>query len=75
MPVSPSKFTSLLKHHRMHLKVVRIAPKSVSGTLVVWKDLAQFPADGQGHFPVAAAPGAKPLKLVPMMKAPKKAAA
>jgi hypothetical protein len=37
--------------------------------------LAQFPADGQGHFPVAAAPGAKPLKLVPMMKAPKKAAA
>lgn len=62
MPNSPNKFTSLLRFHRMHLKVVWIASKSVNGTKADWKDFAQFPAYIAEHFPVAAPP--KALRLI-----------
>ncbi|MDM0116902.1 DUF5906 domain-containing protein [Variovorax sp. J22R133] len=63
MPSSPHKFTSLLKHHRMHLKVVWIPPKSVNGAKADWKDFKQFAKYQAEHFPVAAPPKAlKPAR-------------
>lgn len=41
MPPSPNKFTSLLKHHRIHLGVVWV-DKSVRGIKVKWKDSQDF---------------------------------
>lgn len=41
MPQTPNKFTSRLKHHRIHLVKVRI-DKPVYGLRVVWKDTDQF---------------------------------
>lgn len=69
VPVSPNKFTALLKHHRLHLEVVWVGSKSVRGIRVVWKDFAQFGAYRQMHFttPVAT-PAAKPAAKA---KAPK----
>ena len=42
MPTSPNKFTSLLKHHRLHMEVVWANNKSVRGIKTTWKDTAQF---------------------------------
>lgn len=42
MPTSPNKFTSLLKHHRLHMEVVWVNNKSVRGIKTTWKDTAQF---------------------------------
>lgn len=43
MPQTPNKFTSLLKHHRIHLGVVWADNKSVRGIKVTWKDYNSFP--------------------------------
>lgn len=65
MPNSPNKFTSLLKHHRIHTKPVWVDNKTVHGMPVVWKDVSKFSAFTSVHFPVAAATTPKPaLKLV-----------
>lgn len=37
MPETPNKFTSLLKHHRMHMVPVWVDAKTVNGTPVVWQ--------------------------------------
>lgn len=37
MPTSPNKLTSLLKHHRLHLKAVWKNQRSVRGIEVTWK--------------------------------------
>lgn len=42
MPVSPNKFTSLLKHHRIRVSKVWI-DKTVTGFYTTWKDAKQFP--------------------------------
>jgi hypothetical protein len=52
MPTSPNKFTSLLKHHRCHTKVVWVNSKSVLGISVVWSDVASFAKYGHDHFPI-----------------------
>lgn len=57
MPSSPNKFTSLLKHHRIHIGAVWIAPKTVNGIKVTWKDLSSWTA----HL-TALAPPIKPAK-------------
>lgn len=62
MPLSPNKFTSLLKHHRVHLDVVWIDGKAVRGLKVNWTDVADFRRYTDTHFP-APAP-AKALKRV-----------
>lgn len=43
MPQSPNKFSSLLKHHRVHIGPIWIPPKTVNGIYVTWVDQAQFP--------------------------------
>lgn len=42
IPSSPNKFTSLLKHHRIHIDKVWI-DKTVNGIHVDWKDVVRFP--------------------------------
>ncbi len=47
MPTTPNKFTSLLKHHRIHMQDVWINNGSTAGKErgipTYWKDLADFP--------------------------------
>lgn len=43
MPVSPNKFTSYLKHHRLHMSKVWIDARAVAGIYTVWKDHKKFP--------------------------------
>jgi hypothetical protein len=43
IPRSPNKFTSLLKHHRMHIGPVWVNNKTVRGIPVTWLDVASFP--------------------------------
>lgn len=42
MPTSPNKFTSLLKHHRLHMEAVWVNNKTVRGIKTVWKDTLRF---------------------------------
>jgi len=42
MPESPNKFTSLLKHHRLHMTKVWV-DKTVNGITVLWKTYKTFP--------------------------------
>jgi hypothetical protein len=50
IPRSPNKFTSLLKHHRVHIQAVWVDNKTVRGIPVAWKDHAQFGAYTKAHF-------------------------
>ena len=42
IPTTPNKFTSLLKHHRIHLAPVWVNNKTVRGTQTKWIDVANF---------------------------------
>lgn len=42
MPTSPNKFTSLLKHHRIHMSQVWVNSANERGIAVTWKDLASW---------------------------------
>ena len=66
MPSSPNKFTSLLKHHRLHLSVVWVNNKSVRGIKTAWKDTAMFNSYVSMHF--------APTQTAPAKPATKKAA-
>jgi hypothetical protein len=61
MPTSPNKFTSLLKHHRVHIEKVWLDNKTVSGIKAIWQDIPALLA----HH----------ATLVPVPKVPKAAAA
>lgn len=50
MPTSPNKFTSLLKHHRIHMDAVWVNNKTVRGIKVRWKDMTQFPTYLSQHL-------------------------
>lgn len=50
IPASPNKFTSLLKHHRVHMQAVWVDNKTVRGVPVVWQDAAQFSKYTKQHF-------------------------
>jgi hypothetical protein len=50
IPVSPNKFTSMLKHHRVHTKVVWVNNKSVNGITVQWQDTRNFSKYIADHF-------------------------
>ena len=56
MPNTPNKFTSLLKHHRIHTVKVRVNSSTPYGMRVVWKDVAQFQAYHDTLSPRPAAP-------------------
>jgi hypothetical protein len=51
IPESPNKFTSLLKHHRIHVKKVWTGDKTVNGIVVDFKDVDQFGKYLKNHFP------------------------
>jgi hypothetical protein len=55
IPNTPNKFTSLLKHHRIHLEPVWIDGRSVRGMRVVWKDVNAFASYGINHLGAASA--------------------
>lgn len=42
IPSSPNKFTSLLKHHRIHMSAVWVGNKTVRGVTVQWSDMSHF---------------------------------
>lgn len=42
IPKSPNKFTSMLKHHRIHTTKVWVDNKAVYGMQVVWEDVKEF---------------------------------
>lgn len=65
MPQSPNKFTSFLKHRRIHLNVVWVDKKSARGLQVVWQDVAKFGAYNQVLSPVSLVPPTTP-KVVPV---------
>lgn len=44
MPGTPNKFTSLLKHHRLHMSKVWIDKKSVQGITTTWAEPGQLQA-------------------------------
>lgn len=50
IPTSPNKFTSLLKHHRIHTTRVWINNKTVIGLAVTWRDIAQFKDYAKQYF-------------------------
>lgn len=56
IPESPNKFTSLLKHHRLHTEKVRVDDKPVYGIKTSWKDYKAFASYAKTHFPAAPAP-------------------
>lgn len=43
MPTSPNKFTSLLKHHRIHMSQVWVNAGNERGISTTWIDLADWP--------------------------------
>ena len=51
IPESPNKFTSLLKHHRIHTKKIWLNSEPVMGITTEFKDIAQFGAYLKSHFP------------------------
>lgn len=71
VPNTPNKFTSLLKHHRIHLEPVWVNNKTVRGMKVQWKDVNAFKAYTLEHFTAAAATA----PTAPQPKAIKKAKA
>jgi hypothetical protein len=65
IPESPNKFTSLLKHHRIHIKKVWGGDKTVNGITCEFKDVSKFGEYLKTHFPVpkAAAPPKPPVRF------------
>lgn len=61
MPDTPNKFTSLLKHHRIHIGPVWVEAKTVNGIKIVWRDVAKWPTY-QAVFAPPAAKKAAPAK-------------
>lgn len=65
VPTTPNKFTSLLKHHRIHLEPVWVNNKTVRGMKVQWQDASAFKLYAANHFaagttPTTAKTAAKP---------------
>lgn len=75
MPSSPNKFTSLLKHHRIHMEAVWVSNKTVRGIKVTWQDPAQFNNYLVQHLSTAASVAATPVVAKKMPKVPAKKAA
>ncbi len=53
IPETPNKFTSLLKHHRIHIKKVWLNGKSPMGIMTEFKDFNNFATYVKDHFTVA----------------------
>lgn len=65
MPTSPNKFTSLLKHHRIHIGPVWVPAKTVNGIKTVWRDVGRWTKYTDVLIPPAVPAQTKPkLKVV-----------
>jgi hypothetical protein len=60
MPETPNKFTSLLKHHRVHIGPVWVNAKTVNGLKITWTDLQFWQAYDNVLNPQAAPSAGKP---------------
>lgn len=69
IPNTPNKFTSLLKHHRIHLEPVWVDNRAVRGMKVQWKDVNAFKSYAIDHFTAPVAPAA-PTKPTPKKAKP-----
>lgn len=63
MPNTPNKFTSLLKHHRVHMDVVWVDSKSVRGIMTQWQDHKMWKQYGAILNPAPPTPPKKPPKV------------
>lgn len=52
-PESPNKITSLLKHHRIHVKKIRLDGKTPMGIVTEFKDVSSFPTYVKENFTIA----------------------
>jgi hypothetical protein len=72
MPTSPNKFTSLLKHHRIHMGQVWVNGANERGIATTWLDLAGWNKYITIFAPPVAAPkaqaGKTPAKKISMVK-------
>lgn len=50
VPKSPNKFTSMLKHHRIHTTKVWVDSHAVYGMQVMWADISTFPKIAKEYF-------------------------
>lgn len=69
MPSSPHKFTSRMKHHRIHMKRIRIGDHTMQGITVEWKNLE--PATARARItgkPVAVAVKKPPVVQLKAVK-------
>lgn len=64
MPATPNKFTSLLKHHRIHIDKVWLNAKTVTGIRLVWRDTARWSEYIKTFAPAPAAKQASKLTKV-----------
>lgn len=64
MPTTPNKFTSLLKHHRIHITKVWI-DRTTAGIQVLWQEVKSFPAYAQvlNATPVPAQNNVVPIQV------------
>ncbi len=69
MPPTPNKFTSRLKHHRIHIGAVWVNNKTVNGLKITWQDTKQWP-----HYLATFAPAPAPAPKLKLIKAKPKAA-
>jgi hypothetical protein len=62
MPDTPNKFTSLLKHHRIHTEPVWVNAKTVNGFKIMWKDTKEWPSYLEALASSGGPPALKPKK-------------
>lgn len=65
VPDTPNKFTSMLKHHRIHMSKVWIAPKAVQGIKVTWTQ----PDKLNDYREIISPTPSMPEKIAPIKKA------
>ena len=68
MHQSPNKFTSFLKHHRVHMDRVWVNNKTVIGIRVTWQDTSKFKELRDQLAP----PTSVPAKVIPLKRKAKK---
>ncbi len=62
MPNTPNKFTSRLKHHRVHIQAVWVENKTVNGLKVNWVDLDKWKTYEENFVPPTPAAKKVPVK-------------
>lgn len=73
MPTTPNKFTSLLKHHRIHIDQIWISGTKERGLMLTWIDLSSWPSYQTRSAPPSASttPAVPPAVAAAFAKAKK----